>query len=309
MTPAIIFTLNLLRNFNHVCILELKNSSELTFTTSNDHLFDEHFDLEEFMFPQNSESDPSQLQTAHDNTYTTAKETDEEKPESFTVSQLVSANVNLNEFCDANFNAQENPMKSISNDFQSLSNSRHCSYSNIYNDAFIEDFDSSPPSSHYNSIIPQQNLTNSSFYAKRGDNDPYVSAIPENNFPSLNSNSFSNSFNDPKYIASGAFLDSKSCLAVGQWQENNTLHVCPSLCGEAENDEMGLSSNISSDSRTESHDTDITDPAESRKQSTQQSCSDLGSMESKSSSSKKTAYNEKWGVKVFRGIIQLDETL
>ena len=247
------------------------------------------------MFPQNAGSTP-QLSSGAETIYNSANGTEERKEENGTQFQMLPTNSGLKGFCQTNFNSHIGSTKTLPDELVNSNILRHCSYSHACNNAF-ETFDSPSCSSPYlcNDNLPEQQIyANPNFYGKRMFNELSTSIVPENSV------SNSHPFHTPhqqKLDSRGSYIHTKPCLVLDAYEgNNNSPQFCPVTNGVFKNGQMGRMSNESSDSRGESNVTDITDQLDSRMEPMMR----VGGID-KITSSKKTAYNEKWGVKVFKG--------
>lgn len=113
------------------------------------------------------------------------------------------------------------------------------------------------------------------------------------------SSNFQSNHPDPKFSDNGSFLSFQNQPSMGcNWHQLQTADAC--IVGNNDTDNGHYSN--SSSSRTDSNDTDVGDVLDIGSDElppTQTSCA-IPSGENRNSS-KKTAYNEKWGVKVFKG--------
>ena len=314
-------------------VSDSKHDSEvINFNTGSENIFDENFDLDEFMFEQNPNSvssiDVEQghcenlLLGAQCNSGTTLHSANAEN--NFPSTGLVSNDLEPHKFsadvpgnshylCSSNNSSTKN-----SGNLQKLGNLKNWSYSNAHNDAFIHSLDSK----RLSSSIPQigdssdgrefgfvsdpagleQEYPRSTFhmFGKR-ENVPALANRQDNLFPtsSFSSSPYSNVTDQELIDSEGHFSELQAGTNLNShWASNG------SNCSTANDSELQEIQHFSncSDSRTNSNDTDASDPADDRSNpaSSADPSSSASNLESKNSS-KKTAYNEKWGVKVFKG--------
>ena len=221
---------------------------------------------------------------------------DQHRPNGFAPSYPISSNVEIHDLLST---TSQNSSANI------LGNTLH--FSSTCNDAFAENLDQSRAS-----LIPRlgenfsnrtsgfddeqsssYNIANNYHLFGKRENNSIISVFqPDNDFFSHNL---------PANVLPNFIEHTNGSYFEMQAHESSNWRCNPDTSNlEIDNDDVECSSNTSSNSRTESHDTDVSADVINESMLPVQIGSKVSSAENKNSS-KKTAYNEKWGVKVFKG--------
>ena len=307
--------------------LDATPSIELpNFSTNQDTNFDEHFDIESFMHNSSSLSTlpTDQIQTGNVdlNMNCTANEIVPTRDlNGYATGQLPQNPCNN---CPAVefLTSHASSSRIFSNNFQDLGNSLHENIGDVHNNTgFIQGTNTSlksteNPSGATDLVFDnrQFNFQNSTAFIDREDY-PCTNAslysrvdnyLAQSTIYDEDERDFSRSFSstvlsnnpEPKFNDNSNFLNvqNQSSIACNWPQVEN--EACAVGNNDANNDHFSNGAN----SRTDSNDTDVNDSLDIGNNEVQSgpSSSKLTNNENRNSS-KKTAYNEKWGVKVFKG--------